>query len=51
MYIYIHIYIYNVYMYICIYVYKTGVAEEGEGWLSTKAPTWPQQRTFYLVIN
>ena len=26
-----------------------GVAEEGEAWLTTKAPTWPQQRAFYMV--
>jgi hypothetical protein len=26
-----------------------GVAEEGEAWLTTKAPTWPMQRTFYMV--
>jgi len=27
-----------------------GVAEEGEGWVTSKAPTWPQQRTFYMVL-
>jgi hypothetical protein len=27
-----------------------GVFEEGEAWLSTKCPTWPQQRVFYGVF-
>ena len=26
-----------------------GVAEEGEAWLTSKAPTWPMQRAFYMV--
>ncbi len=27
-----------------------GVFEEGEAWLTTKCPTWPQQRVFYGVF-
>ena len=27
-----------------------GVFEEGEAWLTTKCPTWPQQRAFYGVF-
>jgi len=34
----------------CLGGLVAGVAEEGEGWVTSKAPTWPQQRTFYMVM-
>jgi hypothetical protein len=34
----------------CLGGMVAGVAEEGEAWITSKAPTWPMQRTFYMVI-
>lgn len=33
----------------CLGGMVAGVAEEGEAWLTSKAPTWPMQRAFYMV--
>jgi hypothetical protein len=28
-----------------------GIAEEGEAWMTTKCPTWTQQRVFYSIFT